>query len=364
MNTIRPRLSPEEWEVIKKLREQDIQEPSLASQTELDDFLSNHNINHNSVESVKFWQTQSGETRFSIVSKNKKELNVENLFKELVEDLKSYAPKFSRRAMGPSVGENCFVFAPSDIHIGKYASEDEVGSDWYNIDRAVERTRKATHKMIEMASGFPLNKVIFVVGNDILHVDNGKSTTTSGTPQDTDGMWHECFVAAERLYVDIIESLSSLADVHVVFVPSNHDYVSGFMLARVLKAFFDGCEGITFDVQPSHRKYISYGTSLMGFSHGDGAKESDLPIMMAQEASEEWHKHQNRYWYLGHIHHKKNVKYQVSKDYPAVTVEYLRSPSGADSWHHRKGYQHAPKAIEGFIHHETNGQVARLTYAF
>jgi len=362
MNKIRPRLTPEEWEAVKRMRGEETS--PVSDPTELDDFLSNHNINENSVQSVKFWQTQSGDTRFSIVSKNKQEINIESLFDELIDDLKSYRPKFSRPSRESSSGSNCFVFAPSDIHIGKYSSEDEVGADHYSVERAVSRTKEGTKKMIEMASGFDLNKIIFVVGNDILHVDNNKSTTTSGTPQDIDGMWHECFVAAERLYVDVIESLCSIADTHVVFVPSNHDYISGFMLARVLQAFFDGCEGVTFDVEPSHRKYISYGTSLIGLSHGDGAKEVDLPLLMAQEASGMWHEHQNRYWYLGHIHHKKNVKYQISKDYPGVTVEYLRSPSGADSWHHRKGYQHSPKSVEGFIHSESNGQVARLTYTF
>jgi hypothetical protein len=32
-------------------------------------------------------------------------------------------------------------------------------------------------------------KILFIGGNDILHVDTPKRTTTSGTSQDTDGMW-------------------------------------------------------------------------------------------------------------------------------------------------------------------------------
>ena len=51
-------------------------------------------------------------------------------------------------------------------------------------------------------------------------------------------------------------------------------------------------------------------------------------------------------------------------DFIGVTVESLRSPSGTDSWHHRNGYQHSPKAIEGFIHHPEHGQIARLTHIF
>ena len=61
---------------------------------------------------------------------------------------------------------------------------------------------------------------------------------------------------------------------------------------------------------------------------------------------------------MHHLHHK------ISKDYIGVTVEALRSPSGTDSWHHRNGYQHSPKAVEGFIHSKEHGQIARLTHLF
>jgi len=79
---------------------------------------------------------------------------------------------------------------------------------------------------------------------------------------------------------------------------------------------------------------------------------------MAQEASENWSECKHKYWYTHHIHHKK------SKEYVGITVESLRSASGTDSWHHRNGYQHNTKAIEAFIHHKTNGQIARLTHIF
>ena len=48
----------------------------------------------------------------------------------------------------------------------------------------------------------------------------------------------------------------------------------------------------------------------------------------------------------------------------SVSVETMRSPSGTDSWHHIKGYQHAPKAVEGFLHHKMFGQVAKVSHLF
>jgi hypothetical protein len=79
---------------------------------------------------------------------------------------------------------------------------------------------------------------------------------------------------------------------------------------------------------------------------------------MATEAKKGWAESNHRYIYTHHVHHK------TSKDHPGVTVESLRSPSAADSWHHIKGYQHAVRAIEGFLHHENHGQIARLTHIF
>ena len=61
---------------------------------------------------------------------------------------------------------------------------------------------------------------------------------------------------------------------------------------------------------------------------------------------------------MHHVHHK------MAKDFIGVTVEALRSPSGTDSWHHRNGYQHVPKAVEGFIHEKEGGQIARFTHLF
>jgi len=49
--------------------------------------------------------------------------------------------------------------------------------------------------------------------------------TTSGTPQDTDGMWYDNFMLAKKLYVDVLEMILSVADVHFVYNPSNHDFV-------------------------------------------------------------------------------------------------------------------------------------------
>ena len=252
---------------------------------------------------------------------------------------------------------NLLVINPADIHIGKLASEFE-SNDPHNNELIIKRVKDGILGILQKSKGFDVDKILFIIGNDILHVDNTKRTTTSGTPQDTDGMWFENFLLAQKLYIEVIEMLVQVAPLHIQFDSSNHDYTNGFFLAQTINAWFRNSKNITFNVSIAHRKYFTYGKNLIGTTHGDGAKEVDLPLAMAQEASEHWHNCPHRYFYTAHIHHKK------SKDYGSVCVESFRSPSGTDSWHHRNMYQHAPKAIEAFIHHKEQGQIARITHIF
>ena len=251
------------------------------------------------------------------------------------------------------------VINPADIHINKLSLAEETG-DEYDIDIALQRVNKAVDDILKRSESYNIELIILCVGNDILHTDN-KSGTTAGTPQDMDTHWHRAFKIARKMYVEIIEKLVSVADVHVMHNPSNHDWYSGFMLADAVYCWFHKHPQITWDVEIRHRKYFTYGKNLIGTSHGDGAKENDLPMLMATEAKD-WSNTKYRYFYLGHVHHKKQIKY-ILGDKQQITIEYMRSPSGTDSWHDRNGYK-SPKSIEGFIHHKENGQVARLSVNF
>lgn len=287
----------------------------------------------------------------------KEVVQFETLSKTLIDELKNYSPTFPKLERVEDSESYLLVIDPADIHIGKLCSAFEVGES-YNNQIAVQRVLSGVRGLLDKARGYKIDKILFIGGNDILHVDNPKRTTTSGTPQDTDGMWHSNFLIAKQLYVDVIEMLLTVADVHFDFNPSNHDYTNGFFLAQVVETHFRLCENITFNTSIAHRKGFQYHNNFIGTTHGDGAKLDLLPALFTQEHTEKWCNTKHRYIYTHHVHHK------TSKDYIGVTIESLRSPSGADSWHHRNGYEHAPKAVEGFLHCKRNGQVARLTHIF
>lgn len=295
--------------------------------------------------------------QYSVHVKGDKAKTYEEIRDEIVASMQDYSPIYPTINRNNIADGHLLVVDPADIHIGKLATAYETG-DSYNVEIAMKRVLDGVRGIIQKANGFNIDQILFIAGNDILHTDSAKRTTTSGTPQDTDGMFYENFLCAKKLYIEVIELLMQVADIHFVFNPSNHDYQSGFFLADVIQSWFRNSDNITFDCSIAHRKYYRYGQNLIGSTHGDGAKPQDLPMLMAVEAKDMWAITNHKYVYSHHLHHK------VSKDFIGVTVESLRSPSGTDSWHHRQGYQHATKAIEGFIHHKEFGQVCRLSHIF
>tara|TARA_R110002072_G_scaffold77844_1_gene180996 strand:- start:497 stop:1513 length:1017 start_codon:yes stop_codon:yes gene_type:complete len=335
----RPRLNEEEYDLIKKHRA--LQKECEAMGIPMKD------VDH-------YWHKGQ---HFSLHVKNKG-VSPEELRDDIIKAMDEHSPSYKKIPRTKSEDGHLLVIDPADIHIGKLATSFETGED-YDSQIAVKRVKKGVKGILQKSNGFNIDKILFVGGNDILHIDEPHRKTTAGTPQDTHGMWYENFLTAKKLYVDVLETLVTVADVHFVYNPSNHDYMSGFMLSDSIQSWFRKSKNITFDCSIAHRKGFKYGQNLIGTTHGDGAKLADLPLIMANEFSKEWADTKHRYVYTHHIHHKS------SKDYHGITVESLRSPSGSDSWHHRKGYGvGGVKAVEGFIHSKEHGQVARLTHIF
>jgi len=360
MSNKRLRLSSDEVEVVNELRADTLD--NINGNTALDLHLKDRGIDKKDVVSVKHWQNMSGELRFSIVTKDGVNgFDESKMMDKINSMIEKHAPVYKKTKKVK--GNHLLVVNPADIHIGKLAVALETGED-YDTDIAVSRVLEGIEGILSKSAGFDIDRILFCIGNDIMHIDNVYNTTTAGTPQDADGKWWQHYEIALDLYVRCVEMLRQVAPVDVVHSMSNHDYQSGFHLAHSLKAWFRNAKDVDFDISVAHRKYYTYGKNLIGLEHGDGAKMMNLPLTMANERPLEWSQTSHRYWYLHHLHHKVKNKWLDGKDYIGVTVEYMRSPSGTDSWHARKGYVGTPKAVEGFIHAKESGQVARLVHYF
>lgn len=292
----------------------------------------------------------------SIHIKNDKEFDWDKVIQWIMDKISLHSINYEKYEYKQIKDGHCLILDLADHHFGKYASPKETNSP-YDLNLASFRFKAGVEWVIQKAQGFPIERVIFVIWNDVLHIDTKNRTTTWWTPQDTDWMWYEAFEVALASYIETIEKITTIAPVEVIYNPSNHDFMSGYMLAETLKAWFNANDNITWNIWPKHRKYTKFWTSMLWFNHWDWANDKDMIVIMATEEPLLWSKTKFRYIYQHHIHHR------VTKDYIWWTIQYLRSASWTDSWHNMKWYIGLP-ATDAFIISQEHWQIAHLTHYY
>lgn len=308
-------------------------------------------------------------------------------FTDMVADsLDGYQP-LDRKLFAPRVnvgakGDKLLVVDLADVHFGKLCVKEETNHT-YNVEVARHRVIEGTRSILQRAGD--VGRILFVMGNDILHTDNGK-TSTAGTPQDSDGSYFTAWRAAQHASIDAISECAGVADVDLVHCMSNHDWRSGWALSQTIAASMGGHEGVratAYNMSEKHRKFYGYGRNALLLTHGDGAKEEALTSLFLKEGRNLISQCDLLYAYLHHFHHKIRKRrgidvFQSEKDHTAFTqinmgavrveggdmvAEYVRSPSAPDGWHDRNGYINR-QAVEAFIHCPHDGQKDRLTEWF
>jgi len=317
-----------------------------------------------------------------------KEKDSDRLVTEFLDNLEEYKPLdqslFSPRVSLGAKGDHLAVVDLADVHFGKLCETTEVNQK-YNIEAARHRTIEGTRALLKDASGVGIARILFVMGNDIIHTEDGRGTT-SGTPQDSDGTFFTAWKAAEYASIDAIGQCASVADTDLIHCMSNHDWRSGWMLSQSIAAAMRGHSGVRasdYNLSERHRKYYGFENNAFLLTHGDGTKEEKIAGHFMQEAKSLVSQCRNFYALLHHMHHKMTKRrgvdvFQSEKDHNGMSVvvsgaprvegagvgiEYVRSPSPPDGWHDRNGYLNR-QGVECFIYHPHDGQKHRLTEWF
>lgn len=273
--------------------------------------------------------------------------------------LKEAGPTFARRRGTPDSG-NLLELSIFDLHFGKLCWGDETGQ---NYDSKIAETTfiRATEQLLDRTKGTNFARILFPVGNDFFNVDNAAATTTAGTPQSEDGRWQKSFVAGRAAMVRAIEMLRQVAPVSVVMVSGNHDYERVFYLGDVLQAWFHKTPDVTIDNAPTQRKYFRFQKCLIGLTHGNNEKHTNLPLIMATEKPHDWAETKFREFHLGHWHQKKELHFQPVFEQNGIRVRIIPSLCPPDAWHKSKGYE-GLRAAEAYIWNGEQGCVGQFSY--
>lgn len=245
----------------------------------------------------------------------------------------------------------------ADVHLGKLCWKEETGNN-YDIKTAIKIFRDAIDYKINQLKKYPIDRILFPVGNDFFQVDNLQNTTTAGTPQDVDSRYGKMFREGTKLIIETVERLQQLAPVDLIICPGNHDKLSIFFLGEILEIHYRNNPNVTTDNSLTPRKYYKYGKNLLGFAHGDGLKLNDLPMIMAAEASKWWGETKYKFFKVGHFHHQKMILNEVS----SVIVEIMPSLSGQDSWHTHKGFVGNTRSAVTALYDKEMGLVGKIYF--
>jgi predicted phosphodiesterase len=278
----------------------------------------------------------------------------ENFYGEFKASLndKYLPPKQVKRIKMDKANPYAVVLSPTDLHFGSGAWVDETGNH-YDTNEARSRLLDRTQNLISRLPGRP-EKIVVATGSDWFHIDNEQGMTTSSTPQDMSASPTQIFMDGCMLAKEHIEMLRGVCPIEVVFMRGNHDRHLSLALMMYLKATYESIKDVTVIVDPKLRQYLSYGNTLLGFTHGDGVKGMDLPSLMAKEEWKGWGSCEHKIWFHGHLHHQ-----QVIEKGGAMVVQ-LPSLAGDDRWHYRKGYVLARPGISAHLIDHKLGLIGNL----
>lgn len=251
-----------------------------------------------------------------------------------------------------------------DAHFGKLCWAMETGES-YDLKIAEKVYIKAVRDLLGRARGFPIDKIVFPVGQDFYNIDSLSGTTTAGTPQDSDSRLFKIFKAGEYAVEQAIDLCREIAPVEVLYVPGNHDRHASWYLCNTLSAVYRNTPDVTVDVQPTTNKYVEYGVNLIGFVHSDGIKADRLPTLMADQVPQAWARTDGgcREYHTGHFHKRKQVNYTHTDTHGGTVVRTLPSLSGTDAWHYWKGYVKGLKAADLHLYGKETGRIGEFTHS-
>jgi len=300
----------------------------------------------------QYWNKQQNDKWLvsALVTQIKK--TEETLLEDLLKNYNpSYKPLTRLKKEKNNLEDICAVLSIQDIHFGKIEND--------NITE--EYTEAVVNLITKTDKIYNIDKLYYVIGGDILNVDTFLGTTTSGTPIGQYPMAYDMYKQAFDALFNSIRYMSEYAnELHVVYIPGNHDRLSSYHLAHALsKAIRE--ENIYWHVEYDERKVFTCGDNFFAFEHGDTNTKNSLMIY-ATENSAAWGITKYRTLYTGHYHKKKTIEYITEDESTGFTLKILPSLSKTDYYHYHNKFVGNKRAAIIDIHSYDEGKIAEFIY--
>lgn len=339
--------------VTLKNDKQTVEVKGVNSIKSIDDLIAYCKVDLNKWEPKSFVPSlQRGVLNFRAEFKKRADQqNLESLLQTFTQHANERAPKTFNIKPTNSSGDDLYVISIQDLHIGKLAHGVQTLWGDFDISIAKKYYKDAAEQLISEAPIGKIGKVLLIIGSDLIHYENQRVETSSGTKIEGDSRWHKVFDESCQLIAETVESLAVQFPVEVMVVAGNHANLSEYALGAYIKAFFRNHSNVNVNNEPSNRKYFSHGKTLIGFAHGDGVKKlDDLGAVMMREKMDVISNYKHLYWLTGHKH-----VFQQMLDSRGVRIFVSAALCNPDQWHAANSYVGNIQGSEGYLFSAEDG---------
>lgn len=282
----------------------------------------------------------------------------EDYLEFIVDDYIKDIPKFDISHFTPkhNVGSGIALeMATLDPHFGKLAWMGETSYRNYDLSIAAQDYEYAVDKNLNWSSHEKIEKIFFIIGQDLFHVDNMKNHTTNGDhTMDVDGRIPKIFRKIFQIVTESIYKCRQVAPVEVIWSPGNHDYLASMMLCFSLEQHFKDDPFVFVDIERERdglitRKARLWGNLLVGWTHRIKGRENTWGNELAQQFPQLWGQSKFREWHCGDQHLKKTTKLTPEFTSGGVVIRQLTALSPVDKWHFENLFTDAVPGGEAFL---------------
>lgn len=308
------------------------------------------------VRGVSTYYDGEGQVRGQWVKSTADDNRREEVLREFVDHLMSDARGGHKPQPAPEHGlaDLLATYLFGDPHFGMKSIAEESGED-FDLGEADRITRAGIDRLADSTPDTE-EALLIVIGDNTHANDSSHKTPGHGNPLDMDAGGHNraMLISAKAWIYACKRLLAKHRRVRLWFMPGNHDPDASRALAMCLALYFEDEPRLIADVSPTLYRCIRFGKVLIGAHHGHGAKQGDLPLLMAVDNPADWGASSVRYIYQGHIHHDS------VKEVQGVRVESIRTLAAKDAWHAGQGYR-SLRDTRSIVHHKDYGEVERHT---
>lgn len=333
---------------------------------DFDNYCKHRGIDKDTITGVKYWQSGSGEARYSIATDPHKvaPANLDQFKTALLDDIRQQSEPVPAPLYAPNIisgnSENVAVYCLPDIHLGKVApgwtlAEAEEGVlDVFNEFTGIAALHQPDHNLI------PLGHDLLQIDSEHLSRAGTLHTTSGGTPVERTDPWPVLFRAGRRTGSSMIRMALKQAPTTVTIVPGNHSGRSEFALGEVWDAEYASESRVHIANTGEYHPTFEWGTTGLMMSHGDTVPWDKLPMFFAAVHAPLWGRTRYREVLTGHNHITRSRFFGVHEEFSGCTARTSPSLSRQDDWHGKFGYVSIP-AAELIIYNKEKGVVGHYS---